>query len=77
MKKGESVRQDRRCVGNEALYSAALTESVGKGFSLCLCGPLCLCGEITLGIVHHRVTEIAQRHGGSIFVLQTLTGLRT
>ncbi len=36
-----------------------LDQSVGKGSSLCLCeNSLCLCGEITLENIHHRVTEI-------------------
>jgi hypothetical protein len=31
------------------------------------CASVELCGDITLEIVHHRVTEIAQRHRGSVF----------
>ena len=39
-------------------------ESVGESLPLCLCDrSLCLCGEIALEIIHHRDTEIAQRHG--------------
>src|ERR1044072_2371548 len=39
-------------------------ESVGKRSSLCLCEKSpCLCGEITPENIHHRGTEIAQRHG--------------
>ena len=31
--------------------------------SQCLCGSLCLCGERSLDIIHHRDTKISHRHG--------------
>lgn len=58
-------------------FSLCPEESVGKRSSLCLCEKsLCLCGEITPENIHHRGTEIAQRHGDR-FSRQTPKGLRS
>ena len=46
-----------------------------KSISLCLCeDSLCLCGEITPENIHHRGTEIAQRHGEPIFPTDSSAG---
>jgi hypothetical protein len=57
---GRSV--EIRNEGAQALCLHPLRSLSGKGSAPWLCEDSeCLCGEITLENIHHRVTEIAQR----------------
>jgi len=52
------------------LIQTSFQESVGEAFLLCVSvRTLCLGGGFSLEIIHHRDTEIAQRHGARFFRL--------
>jgi len=40
-----------------------------RNHSLCFCGSLCLCGGVSRAVLHHRDTEVSQRHGGILLAV--------